>query len=300
MTECKIIKKEFIFPKENSPKKQWRYTYHCLKCDQVDSRWYRKGSFTGICRHCSKGGYSTDIFVTRSKEHYGDRYDYSKSVYKNKRTKIEVVCRSHGSFYPRAGDHMSGGNGCPKCAVEKLGETCIVPLSVWKNRLTKNHPNVILLSDNLGYHTRADFSCSIHGKFSSLLGNIDTYKSLCPKCRKLTSSKQTIRKNLIGSKATVYYVYIPSLKMYKIGVTIQKLKRRLNKLEFDIILTISYPYLQAIEVEYYLHQNLTEYKYKGDLKLLQSGNFELYTVDVKDKILELLGLYRGDSISKVI
>lgn len=70
------------------------------------------------CPICSGGGkWTTEMFVIKSKEIHGNKYDYSKSVYKNKNTKVEIVCPKHGSFWQKAHDHTSGC-GCPKCAEE--------------------------------------------------------------------------------------------------------------------------------------------------------------------------------------
>jgi len=43
-----------------------------------------------------------------------DTYDYSKVVYKNARTKVTIVCKTHGPFEQRSYDHKSG-KGCPEC-----------------------------------------------------------------------------------------------------------------------------------------------------------------------------------------
>lgn len=57
---------------------------------------------------------TTDIFIREAKERHGDRYDYSKSVYKTAKDKLEIICRLHGSFYQPAYEHSKGRN-CPAC-----------------------------------------------------------------------------------------------------------------------------------------------------------------------------------------
>ena len=44
---------------------------------------------------------------------HGNKYDYSKVVYVNNNTKVEIVCPEHGSFWQRPNDHLKK-NGCPK------------------------------------------------------------------------------------------------------------------------------------------------------------------------------------------
>lgn len=64
---------------------------------------------------------NTDIFIRRSKEVHGGRYDYTKSVYVNKRTKICVTCPIHGDFHQIAYNHMRG-QGCPECGKKYAAE----------------------------------------------------------------------------------------------------------------------------------------------------------------------------------
>lgn len=58
---------------------------------------------------------SIEDFIQQSQFHHADRYDYSKSEYHGVMSKIEIVCREHGSFWQAAGDHMRG-YGCPACS----------------------------------------------------------------------------------------------------------------------------------------------------------------------------------------
>lgn len=53
-------------------------------------------------------------FLKRVYKIHGDRYDYSLTIYKNRVTKIDILCYKHGLFQPRAENHLRG-TGCPKC-----------------------------------------------------------------------------------------------------------------------------------------------------------------------------------------
>ena len=48
---------------------------------------------------------------------HGDRYDYSNVHYTNSSTKVEIICRQHGSFSILPGHHINGV-GCRKCFFE--------------------------------------------------------------------------------------------------------------------------------------------------------------------------------------
>ncbi len=54
-------------------------------------------------------------FIERARAVHGDRYDYSKVVYKNNSTKVEVICAEHGSFFPKPINHIQNQSGCPAC-----------------------------------------------------------------------------------------------------------------------------------------------------------------------------------------
>lgn len=55
-----------------------------------------------------------DEFIKKSKTVHEDKYDYSKVEYVNTHTKVEIVCKKHGSFWQDPHNHLKG-KGCPKC-----------------------------------------------------------------------------------------------------------------------------------------------------------------------------------------
>lgn len=58
-------------------------------------------------RTCSK-----DSFISKAKIIHGDKYDYSGSEYKDRRTKVKIICRSCGrAFYMAPYSHLAG-EGC--------------------------------------------------------------------------------------------------------------------------------------------------------------------------------------------
>lgn len=57
-------------------------------------------------------------FIAKTKSIHGDKYDYSKVVFKNLTTKVEIICRKHGSFLQRPSDHLRG-KGCAECSGKK-------------------------------------------------------------------------------------------------------------------------------------------------------------------------------------
>ena len=57
---------------------------------------------------------ATENFIEKVKMVHKDKYDYSQTIYKNARTKIEIICLIHGKFLQLPHSHLKR-NGCPKC-----------------------------------------------------------------------------------------------------------------------------------------------------------------------------------------
>ena len=58
---------------------------------------------------------SIEEFINKSRLVHGDKYDYSKSIYKNNKTKLEILCKIHGSFFKKPNNHINASEGCPNC-----------------------------------------------------------------------------------------------------------------------------------------------------------------------------------------
>ena len=59
---------------------------------------------------------TTELWIEIAEQKHGKRYDYTNSVYKGSTTKIEIICRKHGSFMQWPSAHSRQGQGCPTCA----------------------------------------------------------------------------------------------------------------------------------------------------------------------------------------
>lgn len=64
---------------------------------------------------------TTEQFIQKSKQMHGDKYDYSKTIYTDSKTKVKINCKIHGDFYQNPYNHING-SGCNKCAYKSRGE----------------------------------------------------------------------------------------------------------------------------------------------------------------------------------
>lgn len=76
------------------------------------------------CRQCAVDQLRLTVeeFVDKSKKKHGDKYDYSRVIYKTNHDKVELICKEHGSFWQLPMNHIQG-TGCPGCAVTGFDQT---------------------------------------------------------------------------------------------------------------------------------------------------------------------------------
>ena len=68
------------------------------------------------CPSCNGGiKFNTEIFISKSKDIHGEKYDYSSVNYINSSTKVEIICKIHGIFKQIPNNHISKKYGCPYC-----------------------------------------------------------------------------------------------------------------------------------------------------------------------------------------
>lgn len=119
-----------------------------------------------------------DKFITKAKEIHGNRYDYSKSVYINNRTKLIITCPTHGDFEQSPDSHVNGKNKCPKCANKEKADLTRLTLNdfIKKSNIVhyfKYNYNKVNYVNSL---TKIIIICPEHGEFeqtpnSHLSGN---------------------------------------------------------------------------------------------------------------------------------
>lgn len=62
---------------------------------------------------------TTRQFIEKAVLKHGNKYDYSKTVYKDAYTEVLIICPKHGPFYQKACSHLFG-KGCRKCGYDTV------------------------------------------------------------------------------------------------------------------------------------------------------------------------------------
>ena len=88
----------------------------CIICPEHGEFWqsprcHLRGRGCSLCSRNKK--LTTETFIEKSREVYGDKYDYSKVEYVNNHTKVCIICPEHGEFWQKPQSHMDG-HGCVK------------------------------------------------------------------------------------------------------------------------------------------------------------------------------------------
>lgn len=121
--------------------------------------------------------YNTEIFIFKAKRIHGEKYNYSKVKYKNIKTKVEIICKKHGSFFQTPEHHLRGA-GCPYCAgnVKKTTESFIKE-AVGKHGMRYDYSKVKYINNR----TKVELICKKHGSFFQTPTNHLKGQG-CPKC----------------------------------------------------------------------------------------------------------------------
>lgn len=112
----------------------------------------------------------------------------------------------------------------------------------------------------------------------------------CPECKRI--HRRLYTPHIVKNNIKLYFVYIPKIKMYKLGITSQeKISKRMYSLPIEILWEYPIGYSKGREIEKYLHNYFKEYRYKDSFKkVIKDGNTELYTKNILPNINVLCDL----------
>lgn len=128
--------------------------------------------------------YSKEIFTEKARKVHGNKYDYSKVVYKNSQEKVCIICPEHGEFWQTPSSHLQG-HGCPKCSCEQQHLKFKSNTEEFIAKARKVHGDKYDYS-NVAYTTNENDVCIICPKHGEFLQKASRHLSGagCPKCGK--------------------------------------------------------------------------------------------------------------------
>lgn len=125
-------------------------------------------------------------FLSKSKEIYGDTYDYSNVEYVNTNTKVEIICKKHGSFYKTPSLHIYRKQGRPLCAFEESSRKQSLGLDAFLEKANKVHGNKYdySLVNYKNVETKVEIICKTCGNHFLQTPDHHIYRGDgCPICR---------------------------------------------------------------------------------------------------------------------
>ncbi len=116
--------------------------------------------------YCIMTKLTTEEFIKKAREVHGDRYDYSKVEYVNKKTKVCIVCSEHGEFKQSPQKHLAG-QGCIKCHHASLAKRYSLGRDKFIEKANSVHHYFYDYSavEYINSHTHVQIICPIHGAF---------------------------------------------------------------------------------------------------------------------------------------
>ena len=111
-----------------------------------------------------------DEFIKKANEVHKNLYNYSKVKYLNYKTKVEIICTEHGSFFQTPNNHLSG-KGCKECGM--MSTTDFIQENFTSNTEDFIKKSKIVHGDKYGYSlvnyvnnsTPVEIKCEEHGIF---------------------------------------------------------------------------------------------------------------------------------------
>ena len=250
------------------------------------------------CQKCANGmisdskKHTLSSFIERSKQHHGERYDYSLVEYKHSCSPVKIICSIHGIFKQNPKEHMDG-NGCTKCAREKNKDACRKDNDYFINKAKLRHGD--LYDYSLVEYTKATMKvkiiCKTHGVFEQR--PTDHYISGCPTCNHIsTYSKSSYINNANkhhNGEATLYFIQVfdDVENFYKVGITVYDTNERFgnfNSMPYDFheIYTVTDNASLIWDLEKYLFSKFSNYSY-SPLCYFGGGILECFKFDIKQE-----------------
>jgi len=134
---------------------------------------------------------TTENFIEKSKNIFGDLYDYSKVNYVHSKIKVELICKKHGSFLVRPNDHLNRNTGCQICSRIKIG--LINRNKNWLNDFISVHGDRYDYTkvEYINNKTKVEIICKEHGSFFMKPNSHVIQKQGCYKCSRAYTDTET-------------------------------------------------------------------------------------------------------------
>ncbi len=115
---------------------------------------------------------STNEFICRSKNKFGNKFDYSQTIYTSTCNMVTIICPTHGAFETTPTSHLNSKYGCRQCGVIGSARTRKVTFHDFIQRSHIIHNNKYDYSETTEFNNTKEtvtIICPTHGKFKQLV-----------------------------------------------------------------------------------------------------------------------------------
>ena len=236
----------------------------------------------GALSKASKNTKTFDSFMERVNRIHGTRYDYSKVVWVNVKTDIEIICPIHGSFIQNPSTHQAG-HGCIKCSDDSKRHTAdiFIEKALAKHGDKYDYSEVVYKQNK----QKVDIICPTHGVFSQRC-DIHLAGHGCPHCAKQIPPTER------HEFTTTYYYVVKYKGLYKVGVSLEGAKQRYrweveDPENLEILTEIEFEgYGKAYTFEQFMLDKYFKYRYFGEPIFRYTGNTEVFTENIYELYLQ--------------
>lgn len=131
---------------------------------------------------------TTEVFIKKAKEIFGDYYEYENVVYEHSLKKVSITCKKHGDFNIKPSNHINNKQGCPSCGNESTGKLQKKSVNEFLSEVSEkeNFQNYdfSLVEDFKNSKEKIKIICSKHGQYERSPRDVLRSKYFgCKKCR---------------------------------------------------------------------------------------------------------------------
>lgn len=138
----------------------------CGKCGALERH---KGRAETVHKPKKCPKLTTEMFIKRAKNVFGDHFDYSETDlgHRDEKGRVCIICPKHGEFWQNPHSHLKGF-GCSKCGKEKGANKQLMTTEVFIEKANAVHNFKYDYSQTVynGCYGKVDIICPKHGKFS--------------------------------------------------------------------------------------------------------------------------------------
>ena len=235
------------------------------------------------CSKCNVGEInSLSTFIEKATLVHNGKYDYSKTMYINSKTKVIITCPTHGDFEQAPSSHIHAKQGCKLCGHIRVANKQTLTTETFIQKAKTIHGDKYDYSkvNYINHDLPVTITCNKHGDFEQK----PIYHLGGSNCQQCSAEMSKLQFN--PDKETIlYYVYFPKYDVYKIGITSRTIKQRFycDNIDYTVLASKTYKTgYTAWKQEQRILNKYLDVKYDGP-PILYAGNSELFVTNIFPK-----------------